>query len=65
MEPETIGAVIARVSAIESDVAALRRTVDGETLAVSDHQYLARCFDLLDIELHALRQYLDGMSLTP
>ena len=61
MEQETIGAVIARVSAIESDVAALRRAVDGETLAVSDHQYLGRCFDLLDLELRALRHYLDGM----
>ncbi len=64
MEPEMIGAVITRVQAIESDVAALRRTLDGEAMAVSDRQYLARCFDLLDMELRALRQYLHGMTVT-
>ena len=62
MDAATIGDVIARVQAIESDVAALRRTIDGEVLSVSDHQYLSRCFDLLTMELDALRQYLGGLA---
>ena len=62
MEAETIGEVIARVQAIESDVAALRRTIDGHELSVSDRQYLSRCFDLLTMELDALRQYLHGLA---
>ena len=51
-----------RVQAIESDIVALRRTIDGEELSVSDHQYLSRCFDLLAMELDALRQYLHGLA---
>jgi len=62
MDAATIGGVIARVQAIESDVVALRRTIDGEELSVSDHQYLSRCFDLLTMELDALRQYLGGLA---
>ncbi len=62
MTADTIHAVITRVQAIESDVASLRRMVDGEELAVSDHQYLGRCFDLLDMELLALRQYLGALT---
>ena len=62
MDTETIGAVIARVRAIESDIGALRRTIDTGALAASDHQYLSRCFDLLTMELDALRQYLQGLA---
>ena len=62
MDAETIGGVLTRVQAIESDVVALRRTIDGEELSVSDHQYLSRCFDLLTMELDAVRQYLRGLS---
>ncbi|HEX6096267.1 MAG TPA: hypothetical protein VF432_08090 [Thermoanaerobaculia bacterium] len=62
MNAETIGAVIVRVQAIEADIAALRRMIDGEALLVSDHQYLSRCFDLLTMELEAMRQYLQGLS---
>lgn len=62
MDAETIGGVLARVQAIESDIVALRRTIDGEQLSVSDHQYLSRCFDLLTMELDALRQYLHGLA---
>lgn len=64
MDAETIGGVLARVQAIESDVVALRRTIDGEELSVSDHQYLSRCFDLLTMELDAVRQYLHGLAST-
>ncbi|HEV3485863.1 MAG TPA: hypothetical protein VG106_10670 [Vicinamibacterales bacterium] len=62
MDAETIGAVIARVHGIESDVGALRRTIDAEQLSVSDRQYVSRCFDLLTMELDALRQYLRGLT---
>jgi hypothetical protein len=61
MQSETMMAVLARVQTIESDVAAVRRMVDSEALAVSDRQYLARCFDLLDMEVRALLQYLGGL----
>jgi hypothetical protein len=64
MDPETIGAVLSRVEGIESDVGALRRTIDAEALSVSDRQYVSRCFDLLHMELEALRQYLGGLSAT-
>ena len=62
MDVETIGAVISRVQGIETDVASLRRTVDAEHLPASDHQYVSRCFDLLTMELDALRQYLRGLA---
>ena len=64
MDPETIGAVLSRVEGIESDVGALRRTIDAEALSVSDRQYVSRCFDLLHMELEALRQCLGGLSAT-
>jgi hypothetical protein len=38
-----------------------RRALDDERLAVSDRQYLSRCCDLLEMELSALREYLDGL----
>ena len=62
MESETIGASIARLQSIAVDVSGLRRALDAEALSVSDRQYLSRCFDLLQMELDALRQYLDGLS---
>lgn len=61
MEAGTIGVLLDQVHAIEEQIRALRRTVDGEALAVSDRQYLSRCFDLLDMELGAIGQYIDGM----
>lgn len=62
MDAETIGGMIGRVHAIESDILALRRSIDGQQLSVSDHQYLSRCFDLLTMELDAVRRYLHGLS---
>ena len=62
MVPETIGALVSRVREIESDVTSLRRCIEGEDLATSDRQYLSRCFDLLDMELVALRQYVNGLQ---
>ena len=62
MDAQTTGAVIARVQAIESDIGELRRTIDAEALSMSDRQYLDRCFDLLNMELEALRQYIGGLT---
>ena len=62
MDAQTTGAVIARVQAIESEIGALRRTVDAEALSVSDRQYVGRCFDLLSMELEALRHYIGGLT---
>lgn len=62
MQPETLGGFIVRLSAIESDLVALRTTLDREELAVSDRQYLKRCFELLAMELSAIRQYVAGLS---
>jgi hypothetical protein len=62
VETATIGAVISRVGVVETELAALRRTIAAEELTVSDHQYLSRCFDLLAMELDALRQYISGLG---
>jgi RNA polymerase-interacting CarD/CdnL/TRCF family regulator len=62
MQSETIGAITARLQSIASDVSGLRRALDAEELLVSDRQYLWRCFDLLEMELSALRQYFDGLT---
>lgn len=62
MTTEAISAAIARVRSIEADLVTLRRALDAERLVMSDRQYLARCFDLLDMELTALRLFLDGLA---
>jgi RNA polymerase-interacting CarD/CdnL/TRCF family regulator len=62
MESETIGAAIAHLQSIATDISGLRRTLDAEGMSVSDRQYLSRCFDLLEMELAALREYLDGVA---
>lgn len=62
MQSETIGAITARLQSIASDVSGLRRTLDAEELSISDRQYVSRCFDLLEMELSALRQYIDGLT---
>lgn len=48
----------ARLRSIESEIHALHSAIDAQPLAPSQRQYLARCFDLLQIELTALRTYL-------
>ena len=62
MQTETIAALTSRVGAIQSDVTAMRRDVDTQQLAATDRQYLSRCFDLLDMELTALRDFIAGLS---
>lgn len=64
MDAQTKGAVMSRVQAIASDIDALRRIVDAEPLSVSDRQYLSRCFELLQMELKALREYVGVLSST-
>jgi hypothetical protein len=61
MNAETIEAVMTHMQAIESDIDGMRRAIDAESLAASDRQYLARCFDLLNMEVEALRQYIGGL----
>jgi hypothetical protein len=60
--PDAIADAIARVRTIQADVAELRRAIDGQPVGTTDRQYLGRCFDLLDLELAALRDYLAGMG---
>ncbi len=62
MQPDTISQVIERMQMIESDVASIRQAVESEDLGTSDRRYLSRCFDLLNMELHALKQYLIGLG---
>lgn len=59
---DTLAEVVARVRSLELQVTTLRRSIDAESLPITDRQYLSRCFDLLDMELGALRQYLNGMA---
>jgi hypothetical protein len=56
--PETADGLIARIRSIEADVDRLRSNVAAEPLAANQQQYLARCFDLLHMELAAVRTYL-------
>ncbi|HEX7150695.1 MAG TPA: hypothetical protein VF618_04335 [Thermoanaerobaculia bacterium] len=61
MKRETADVLIRRIQAMEAEVNVLRSTVDGETLAANQQQYLARCFDLLHMELTAVRSYIDAL----
>lgn len=56
MDSPTLRAAIIRTQEIESEIADLRRNVELEPLGPADLQYLTRCFDLLAMELLALRQ---------
>ncbi|HVE72013.1 MAG TPA: hypothetical protein VNI54_11650 [Thermoanaerobaculia bacterium] len=58
MKPETVEALVGRIKAIEAEVGVLQSTVEGEVLAPNQRQYLARCFDLLHMELAAVRSYI-------
>ena len=56
--PEIADGLIARIRAIEADVDRLQATVAAEAFAANQQQYLARCFDLLHMELSAVRTYI-------
>ena len=62
MKPETVDTFIGRIEAIEAEVGLLQATMEGEGLAPSERQYLARCFDLLHIELAAVRSYIAALE---
>ncbi|HVS31084.1 MAG TPA: hypothetical protein VMS98_06490 [Thermoanaerobaculia bacterium] len=61
LHPETAGSIMSRVRSLEEDVEILRHALDGEDLASSDRQYLSRCFDLLKMEVDALREYIEAL----
>jgi hypothetical protein len=61
MRQETVDALIAQIQSIEGEVRVLQSTVDAELLGANQRQYLARCFDLLHMELTAVRSYLAGL----
>lgn len=58
MEENNRNLLLTRVLDMRRETSQLRQIVDGEQLLASDHQYLSRCFDLLDMELGALQQYI-------
>ena len=57
---ESADALIAHVRSIEAEVNTLQATVSAESLTVNQQQYLARCFDLLHMELAAVRTYISA-----
>lgn len=61
MTAEAVDALIARIQSMDADVEVLRTAVDAEALAANQRQYLARCFDLLHMELAAVRSYIEGL----
>lgn len=61
MQTVVAGEVIASVQSVEKEIASMRLKVGAEALDEADRQYLARCFDLLEMELDALRQYIAGL----
>lgn len=61
MNGETVDALVARIQSMNAEVEVLRATVEAESLAANQRQYLARCFDLLQMELTAVRSYVEGL----
>ena len=62
MNREIVHALVEDIEVGETVVAALRRLVNDEEMAMRDRLYLGRCIDLLEMELEALRQYVVGME---
>lgn len=48
---------------IELEVELLRREIETTPLERSERQYVSRCFELLEIELRAVRQFLLRTSM--
>lgn len=55
MNPQTADTLTARIHSIEAEIDALQSSIDAEQLPSSERQYLARCFELLHMELDAVR----------
>lgn len=62
MQDETIASLTARIGTIQWDVGDIRRIVGLEQLTSGQRLYAARCLDLLDLELTALRQFLASLN---
>ncbi|HYC93798.1 MAG TPA: hypothetical protein VEO54_31635 [Thermoanaerobaculia bacterium] len=62
MKAETVEALVGRIHAVEAEVDVLHSAVAAETLPASQQQYLARCFDLLRMELAAVRTYIADVT---
>lgn len=62
MDSLTLRAAIALTRQIEWDVMELHRLIELERLRTGDRQYLSRCFDLLTMELLALREFMARMT---
>ncbi len=58
MISDTAETLIARIRSIESEVDALQKIISAEALPENHRRYLARCFDLLHMELAAVRVYI-------
>ena len=59
--PAIADGLIARIRSIEAEVETLQATIAAEPLATNQQQYLARCFDLLHMELSAVRTYIEDL----
>ena len=59
MRPETVLVLTNRIRAIEAEIDVLHASVDAEPLAANQRQYLGRCFDLLHMELAAVRTFIE------
>lgn len=62
---ETADALIERIRSLEAEVEVLQCTVEREPLSANQQQYLARCFDLLHMELTAVRTYVADIRREP
>lgn len=49
------------IMSMHDDVEVLRASIDAEPLAANQRQYLSRCFDLLHMEMTAVRNYIEGL----
>ena len=56
--PDTAERLIARIGSLETELDMLQAAIAAEPLAANQQQYLARCFDLLHMELTAVRTYV-------
>ena len=58
MAREAIHSLLEQVESMQRTVASLSLTLRGEVIDDRDRQYLSRCFELLDMELAAITEYL-------
>jgi hypothetical protein len=61
MRAEAVSAFVTRSREIEAQILELRGGVTSQEISESDRRYLSRCFELLQMELNALRDYIEGL----